>query len=446
MTQQLGRIALVAAMTCALGACGPQDLDVQGDTGPEELGTREQRVVQCAVSTTIGGYLQYGHFTYPPGPCVPDAANPALKRDFNILYEWKRLVDSTQAGDVIRGNIYNVTADFVPSALKAAMGRGVQVYVSFDGGVDRVNEGAFTHPAYGFNTFPNKTFCRYGTGNNGCLGTVGTGIAHTKAWTFSSATAPNGTRYSNVTWISSANMTYGSGTDMSNNSITTYGDAALFSFMTAHLTNMYNQSPRTSDYYNSSIGRGYLGSASQSIYASPEAAGQTDIILSRINDLTPDGLNITAPDGTAQKRCQVRVQMLMFTDSRIEVARKLAAFGNAGCQVRVMVNLGTDGKAEIGPDVLAVLRAANNVWIKAHPKLHDKAIMMRGNFGGVLQSRTYGGSHNLTGAALHENDEVFTKLTEPAGWNADGSMKDRLYTYFVWHFGDSYYDAEAVAL
>lgn len=446
MTNGLGRIAFVVAVTFALGSCGPQDLDALGDTGPEELGTRQQRVVQCAVSNTVGGYLQYGHFTYPPSPCVPDAANPSLKRDFNILHEWKRLVDSTQAGDVIRGNIYNVTANFVPSALKAAMNRGVQVYVSFNGGVDRVNEDAFTNATYGFNTFPNKTFCRYGTSNDSCLGTVGTGIAHTKAWTFSSATAPNGTRYSNVTWISSANMTYGSGTDMSNNSITTYGDATLYNFMKAHLTNMYNQRPRTSDYYNSSIDRGYLGTASQSIYASPEAEGQTDIILSRINDLTPDGRTITPPGGTAQKRCQVRVQMLMFTDPRIEVARKLAAFGNAGCEVRVMVNRSADGKADIGSDVLAVLKAANNVWIKSHPNLHDKAIMIRGNFGGVLQSRTYGGSHNLTGPALNENDEIFTKLTEPAGWNDDGTMKDRFYTYFVWHFGDSYYDAEAAFL
>ena len=444
MTQGLGRIGRVVAVTCALSACGPQESNVLEELEPE-LGTNQQRVVQCAVSTTIGGYLQYGHFTYPPSPCKPDAANPALKRDFNILYEWKRLVDSTQSGDVIRGNIYNVTADFVPQALRAAMNRGVQVYVSFNGGVDRVNEGAFTNTTYGFNYFPNKSFCHYNT-SDGCLGTVGTGIAHTKAWTFSSATAPNGTRYSNVTWISSANMTYGSGTDMSNNSITTYGDATLYSFMKAHLTNMYNQSPRTSDYYDSASGRGYLGTASQSIYASPEAAGQTDIVLSRINDLTPDALTITPPGGTAQKRCQVRVQMLMFTDSRIEVAKKLAAFGNAGCEVRVMVNREPDGSHLIGPSVLATLKAANNVWVKSHPALHDKAIMIRGNFGGVLQSRTFGGSHNLTGAALNENDEIFTKLTEPAGWNADGSMKDRFYTYFVWHFGDSYYDAEAISL
>jgi hypothetical protein len=109
-------------------------------------------------------------------------------------------------------------------------------------------------------------------------------------------------------------------------------------------------------------------------------------------------------------------------------------------------NRGGNGAAQIGTNVLAVLRAASNVWRKSHPALHDKAIMIRGNFGGVLQSRTYGGSHNLTGAALHENDEIFTKLTEPAGWNADGSMKDRFYTYFTWHFGDSYYDAEALAL
>jgi hypothetical protein len=433
---------MMVAVTCALSACGPQESSVLEDP---ELGTNQQRVVQCSVSTTIGGYLQYGHFTYPPSPCVPDAANPSLKRDFNILYEWKRLVDSTQSGDVIRGNIFNATADFVPSALKAAMNRGVLVYVSFDGGVAKDTEGAFTNTTYGFNTFPNKTFCKYGS-SNGCLGTVGTGIAHTKAWTFSRATAPNGTRYANVTWISSANMTYGSGTDMSNNSITTYGDATLYNFMKAHLTNMYNQSPRTSDYYDSASGRGYLGTASQSIYASPEAVGQTDIVLSRINDLTPDALTLTAPDGSTSKRCQVRVQMLMFTDSRIEVAKKLAAFGNAGCEVRVLIHRGTDGRAEIGSSVLSTLKAANNVWIKSHPQLHDKAIMMRGNFGGVLQSRTFGGSHNLTGAALHENDEIFTKLTESAGWNADGSMKDRFHTYFVWHFGDSYYDAEATYL
>jgi|GEM_PF-1066828 len=444
MSSQLGRMAIGVAVACALSSCGPQESNVLEESNPE-LGTNEQRVVQCSVSTTIGGYLQYGHFTYPPSPCAPDTSNPSLKRDHNILREWKRLVDSTQAGDVIRGNIYNVTANYIPAALKAAMGRGVQVYVSFNGGVDRVNEDAFTNTTYGFNYFPNKSFCKYGS-SNGCLGTVGTGIAHSKAWTFSSATAPNGTRYSNVTWISSANMTYGSGTDMSNNSITTYGDATLYNFMKAHLTNMYNQSPRTSDYYDSASGRGYLGTASQSVYASPEGAGQTDIILSRINDLTPDALTITAPDGTVQKRCQVRVQMLLFNDLRLEVAKKLAEFGDAGCEVRVMVNRDPVEGVGIGSQVLSVLKAARNVGVKYHPNLHDKAIMIRGNFGGVLQSRTFGGSHNLTGSALNENDELFTKLVEPAGWNADGSMKDRLYTYFVWHFGDSYYDAEAVSL
>jgi hypothetical protein len=230
---------------------------------------------------------------------------------------------------------------------------------------------------------------------------------------FSSTTAPDNTRHSNVVWFSSSNFTY---LENYQNAVTTYGDSGLYSKMNSYLSRMFNQT-RYSDFYDSATGRGYYMATAADVYASPEGRGQTDIVDSRLNDLTPDS------------SCRVYVSQLMILNSRARLTDRLVSLKRGGCRVYVTVN-------EIEADQVRKLKAAG-IPVRRND-VHDKSVVVYGKYGSRYLFRVYTGSHNWTYSALHLNDEIFVKMAPESG------TVRPVYNAFHKHFMDMYISGTAL--
>ncbi len=356
--------------------------------------------------TTIGGHPVWAHFS-----------NPDAGRDYTIHTELERLIKAAPAGSAIRGAIHSLSIDSIANALLAAQTRGVDVRVVVDG----KNESS-TDPAIAtIKKLTYHKFCQNSNGGRGCISTSDQGDMHTKMFTFSSTKDPNGVSRSNVVWFGSPNLTYATGPDAFNNAITVYGDAALVSGFNANFSDMWNRRHYTgNDYYDAGSGRGYYLADSADTYASPEGAGQTDTIVNRLNDVTPDA------------ECRLRVGMASVTAGRPGLVALVKNFKAAGC--KVWMTIGTDsttGGISMSQPVYDELLNAG-VAIRRKDRVHDKFFLLRGAQGGEIRYRVYTGSQNWTQDALNENDEIFVKMT------SEGEASHLLYDAYYDHFNEMY--------
>jgi hypothetical protein len=308
------------------------------------------------------------------------------------------------AGGRIDGHIYSITVDSVAKALLDAQTRGVDVRMSMDGDVASSADTAKT--SY-LDHLANRVYCTH-SNNRSCISTADGAISHTKLFTFSKATAPDGAVSSNVVWFGSANQTYASGARLYNNTVTVYGEASLYTQLRAYLGDLYSQE-RHADYYDPDSGRGHLLAAAADIYASPEA--QTDLVVNRLDDITPDS------------SCRIRVMQASVRDSRLDVVARLATLKRGGCQVWVVAST-------VEPEALAALHTAR-IPVRKMP-IHDKAFIVYGKIGAAHQYRIYSGSQNLSGGAAHKYDEIFVKLAPETG------AAHPIYDAYFTHFGDAY--------
>ncbi|MDZ5441574.1 phospholipase D-like domain-containing protein [Micromonospora sp. 4G57] len=200
-----------------------------------------------AASATLAGYPVWAHFT-----------DPTAGRDYTILTELQRLIDAAPAGSTIRGAIHSLSVDSIADALLRAQSRGVTVTVNLDG-----KNAASTDSAVAtIKQLSNYQFCLNSSGGHGCISTSAAGDMHTKLFTFTSTTDPNGVARNNVVWSGSSNLTYATGPDAFNNAITVHGDAALAAGLNANFTDMWNRRHYSgNDYYDAASGRGYYQAA-----------------------------------------------------------------------------------------------------------------------------------------------------------------------------------------
>jgi hypothetical protein len=237
--------------------------------------------------------------------------------------------------------------------------------------------------------------------DTGCISSVQGGLAHTQLWTFSEATAPNGRRYREVTWLSSANFTVASGSAMNNNAVTIYGDSALYAYMTHQvLARSFDQSQRVTDFF-AYPAQGYVQTPVGEAFFSPESS--IDLVLSQLKKVaaTPD--------------CFVRVLQNRFAAARIAIADQLVWLANRGCDVRLSV-------ANIDEAIVTRLRtAATAIPIFNLPDqndrdelsgTHDKLLLVRGSFGGAAAARVFTGSHNWTQGSNFSNDDLLFALAD----------------------------------
>jgi phosphatidylserine/phosphatidylglycerophosphate/cardiolipin synthase-like enzyme len=395
----------VAVALCAAVATGCEPPPSESDFNAEEVGVVQERI--SAATATIGGKLVWAHFNNPPA---------FGGRDYTITDELKRLVNSTPAGGTIRGTIHSLSLDGVADALLAAQTRGVSVSVVLDG----KNASSTDSAVATIRKLTNARFCTNSSGGGGCIGTSAASNMHTKMFTFSQAQDPSGVLRPYVSWFGSANLTYASGTDASNNALTVYDATTLYDGLNANFSDMWNRRHYAgNDYYDSASGRGYYLSNPADAYASPEGVGQTDTIVTRLNDVTPDA------------NCRLRIGMAFVTTGRPELLNQVLRYKAGGCEVWMVVSGNSTDGIDMSQSVYNTLLDAG-VKIRRHDKVHDKFFLVYGKYGSQYLYRVYTGSQNWSQDALNENEEIFVKMAGESG------TTHPLYDAYYNHFNDSY--------
>lgn len=401
-TKWLARTLALATCAWSLGGCGPAPADVEGsdlETGALQSGI-------SSASGTIGGKLAWVHFNHPP----------AGGTDVTITNEIKRLIDHTPAGGTIRAAIHSISNQAVADSLLAAQNRGVTVYVVMDAKNATTGYAAVTT----IKKLANYKFCTNASGGGGCISTSASSNMHTKLFTFSQTTDPSGVSRPYVSWVGSANLTGASGTEASNNSVTLYDAVTLYDSLNANFTDMWNRKHYTgNDYYDSATGRGYYLTTPVDAYASPEGAGQTDTIVTRLNDVTPDST------------CRVRIGMAFVTEGRPDLLAQIKRMRAGGCAVWMVVSGDASAGIDMPQSVYNELLDAG-VSLRRKDKVHDKFFVVYGNYGSTYNYRVYTGSQNWSQDALNENEELFLKLAPETG------SVHPIYDAYYAHFNDAY--------
>jgi phosphatidylserine/phosphatidylglycerophosphate/cardiolipin synthase-like enzyme len=388
------------------GALDDEPLDGEADLPADDDGAAHlaAATAPCKTSLLVGGIRTWFHFIRPNQPCRPTATGfaSAARRDFNIVAELKRLIDSVPAGETIEGHIYEIEMDAIASALLAAQTRGVRVRISLDAAVAASVDPSKTRY---IDKLRERAIC---TGQ-ACIGTAtyDAVASHVKLFTFSAGRAPDGTARRDIAWVSSANQTYDSGSQMFNNSQTFYGAPGVVSGMNRYLDDIFNQRKQR-QYYDPASGRGLYREAPATFHASPSP--DTDLVVAELRRVTPDS------------HCVVRLMQAFINDSRPKVIDQLVAMRRAGCKMQIV----TSG---IQPASLAKLKAVGAEIYKA--RVHDKTITLYGNVGGTYRYQVITGSHNIGSTSNNTNEELLVALApEPAGDAARRPVYNLFYAHF----------------
>src|SRR5690349_6383273 len=166
----MGKRRVVAMLTAGLLAAPA------APAGPA-FADDEVRPLVASARATIGGYPVWAHFS-----------NPRTARDYTIITELRRLIDAAPAGSTIRGTIHSISIDEVAQALVNAKNRTVNVQVVVDG-----KNATSTDPSIPLLRQLSNRFCTNANGGRSCVSTSADGDMHTKMFTFSSTTDPDGT-------------------------------------------------------------------------------------------------------------------------------------------------------------------------------------------------------------------------------------------------------------
>jgi phosphatidylserine/phosphatidylglycerophosphate/cardiolipin synthase-like enzyme len=366
------------------------------------------------VRATLASRQVWAHFTNP-------VAHGG--RDRTIHDEVVRLIENAPAGSTIRGTIYSLSVQPVAKALVAAEQRGVTVLILIDGKNASQTGAALTIirklRQVRFCGYPAVAYEKSTRAGGGCISTSDDGDLHVKMFTFSATTDPTGAARRDVSWFGSANMTYASGSDQFNNAVTVYGDAALAGGLNRFFTDLWNRRHYPgNNYYDGPAKRGYYVAPTATAYASPEGRGQTDTVVSRLNDVTPNA------------SCQVRIAMNFVTAGRPSLVKLVKSLRAKKCRVWMTVG-SSGGTIEMDRRTYDTLTKAG-AWIRRVPDVHDKYVLIYGKFGSRYEYRVYTGSQNCSASALTTNDELFVKMAPETGTN------HRLYDGFKAHFDDAY--------
>jgi len=353
----------------------------------------------CTARATLGGSPAWIFFVRPDVPCTGEAGN-----DRHAIRELIRLIHSVPKGGRIDAHIFSISIDDVAKALHTAQVDGVTVYLSTDG---QVGDSKDVSKTVYLDALKNKVYC-HGSGNRACISTHAKAISHTKLFTFSHATAPDGTGHDNVVWFGSANQSPHSGTKLYNNTVTIYGADGLYKDLKHYLEDLYNQK-RAGDYYKPGSGRGRILRNAANVYVSPEA--ETDLVTHRLDDLQP------------ASGCKVRVMQAAFRDSRLAVVNRLIKMKQGHCDVEVVAH-------KFEPTVKQRLTDAGIPIRRA--LVHDKVFIIYGKYGSSWKYRVFTGSHNMSYGSDHIFDEIFVKLAPEKG------SSHPLYDAYMAHFNDAW--------
>lgn len=389
-------------------------------------------VLLMAGALVLGGAPQAAALSKPVinGPVFNDPLGTAEQQKA-VFTQLVALIDATPAGQTIRGSMFEFGDQEVADALLAAHRRGVDVKLVVDDSTYVDGEGRqYANPAYeslksGLGT--NDTarswvvVCDDRFEDNdgvddvqrGCLAVAPPGPAynHNKFFVFSRiGPFDDGTSYSKVVFQTSSNLSNWYKVESFNDAVT-FSDSAVYDGYASYHEKLragrYLAGGNNTVYFSTPTGstyRGYFFPRGDSSYNNPA----TDTIVNALDEVS------CAYTGTDGKRHQtdIRIVMLYFNDSRIQVADKLAQLRSQGCWIDIVY-------ASAESRVKSTLTGANiqhracmipnGPGIDVRP--HNKQILIDGDYNGDITPRVYTGSANLIGSSLRSADESFVRIT-----------------------------------
>ncbi|MFD0316601.1 phospholipase D-like domain-containing protein [Streptomyces flavalbus] len=403
------------------------------------LGTRPRtsaRALVCALAllcfVMLGGAPQAAALTKPVinGPTFNDPFGTASQQK-EIFTQLVALIDATPAGQSIRASMFEFGDQEVADALIAAHRRGVDVKLIVDDSTYVNGEGQqYTNPAYqslkaalGSNDSARSwvVVCDDRFEDNdgvddvqrGCLAVAPPGPAynHNKFFLFSKiGPFDDGTSYSKVVFQTSSNLSNWYKVESFNDAVT-FADSAVYDgyasyheklragrYLSGGNNNVYFSTPTGSTY------RGYFFPRGDSSYNNPS----TDTIVNVLDEVS---CAYTGTDGN-RHQTDIRIVMLYFNDSRVQVADKLAQLRGQGCWIDIIyASAGSAVKSKLtGANIQhRACMIPNGPGIDVRP--HNKQILIDGDYNGSITPRVYTGSANLTGSSLRSADESFVRIT-----------------------------------
>jgi hypothetical protein len=405
---------------------------IRGGARLRVLASTLTAVLLMAGALVLSGAPQAAALSKPVinGPVFNDPLGTAEQQKA-VFTQLVALIDATPAGQTIRGSMFEFGDQEVADALLAAHRRGVDVKLVVDDSTYVDGEGRqYANPAYeslksGLGTSDTArswvVVCDDRFEDNdgvddvqrGCLAVAPPGPAynHNKFFVFSRiGPFDDGTSYSKVVFQTSSNLSNWYKVESFNDAVT-FSDSAVYDgyasyheklragrYLAGGNNNVYFSTPTGSTY------RGYFFPRGDSSYYNPA----TDTIVNALDEVS------CAYTGTDGKRHQtdIRIVMLYFNDSRIQVADKLAQLRAQGCWIDIVY-------ASAESRVKSTLTGANiqhracmipnGPGIDVRP--HNKQILIDGDYNGDITPRVYTGSANLIGSSLRSADESFVRIT-----------------------------------
>lgn len=265
-------------------------------------------------------------------------------------------------------------------------------------------------------------FCSHGLG--ACLSTTtDEELMHAKYAAFERAKDSTGREWSNVSWITSANLNGSSGGRKSNVSIAIFGDAKAYSGIVNTVYDAEVKQTFTAA-FNAAMKNGIQGTNPNLVlYPSP----RTNVV----NGVAPDheanflASQLNAKIGGTKTACKAYAVHSLFSEARTAILTNLAALQKEGCSVKVV--LGTNALSDIVDTYFSMSTALRDLINRVEfGNVHDKTLTLSYTLNGVQTGTAWGGSENFNGTSLRY-DELAFRLNELTATRAIEQQSERMY-------------------
>jgi hypothetical protein len=263
-------------------------------------------------------------------------------------------------------------------------------------------------------------------GEGACLATQlsGTPLMHSKYALFEKTNDSTGQQWSNVVWITSANLNGQSGGNKSNFSIAIYGDANAYSQLLSSVWNIAYNAPNNG-YYGHNYANFPAAFRNAAEHGITSSNGEFTFYPSpRKTDHEADLLDAAKAQGS-KTDCNIYLVHSLYSTARSDIAASLVSLQNQGCTVRLI--LGDASMLNIADTYFSMGTGLRELIKRVEfANVHDKTVLVDYRVNGNRTAITFGGSANLNGTSLYF-DELAFKTTSIQVADAERLQLARLY-------------------
>lgn len=328
--------------------------------------------------------------------------------DYRIEADLVKRIEQTPAGETIQSSMATMGRTPVAQALSDAQSRGVHVRLALDGGEYNSNPDNPARKILRHADLDQLVYCHDPDSNStSCVSTRENAIDHDKFFMFSRTGDLH-----DVAWIASYNINE-TQNRWFNHATVLYGRSGLYHQFQRHMHHILNQD-KNDDYYNSDVGTYSTDDQKMSVYLSPrsdssggtEPEASTDTIAQRLAKIR-----------SYETGCRVDLAEHIFSSLRTPVAKELIRIAKLGCRVRIVYG------PTLTQPIYDILHGVKGVTMRGYYDgrnsdkpitIHSKYIRIRANYDGRHRDMVLTGSHNLSGPALRQHDEILVGLDQPA--------------------------------